>query len=625
MKIDTLKLTAFRSHRNTELSLARINIVKGRNAAGKSSLQMAIEYALTGRCALTDGAGRGAEALIQHGAQQFAVELTMSHGATIQASHSKADGTLIVIDHATHPAAGKQAQKWIEDWYGPLPVLSAVLNAGRFLEMSATEQKALLANALASEPVSMDAEILKLGAGVIPGLLSKVDSATVVDGLHKQCYDLRTQVNRDLKHLGVLTAPEIPADMPNAATVSERITKITSERNQVVAQRAKKMAEYEAARQQGERSAERRRHLDTQRRQTEGETIATSEDLAKLQKLAARAKEAAQLDAGIAELQRKVNSGYDMVTSLKGAQQAKDCPTCGRPMEGQDNRAAIAQMEEKELPQLQEQLKAAQTTRMKLGDPATAAERLERHRQAMERLGEIHAELETLAPSAAVDPPDLTAEDGSIRALDKRLAKGREVEQQVLKLEGAKKHYDETARLKQVLATKAEALERLVEYFGDKGPLKAALVGGRMPAFRERINQVLERFGFSCAFELEPYLLQVQTIDGAHLRDLRQLSESEAYRFGIAFQIALAEATNVRLVIIDRADILQPDARRFLTEALMASELAQAIVLVTGEPTGEYPEIRDVKFIELVNREGQSRVLTQSATAARETVYEAVP
>jgi predicted ATPase len=59
MKLQTLALKNFRSHEETVLELDRLNFIRGPNGCGKSSIQMALEYLFTGRCQLTDAAGRG--------------------------------------------------------------------------------------------------------------------------------------------------------------------------------------------------------------------------------------------------------------------------------------------------------------------------------------------------------------------------------------------------------------------------------------------------------------------------------------------------------------------------------------------------------------------------------------
>src|SRR5260370_30418909 len=83
MRITTLTLRNFRSHNETILGLDRFNFVRGPNASGKSSIQMALEYLFTGRCAMTDAAGRGAEALIRAGAKELEISATLENGETV--------------------------------------------------------------------------------------------------------------------------------------------------------------------------------------------------------------------------------------------------------------------------------------------------------------------------------------------------------------------------------------------------------------------------------------------------------------------------------------------------------------------------------------------------------------
>jgi len=142
MRILTLTLKNFRSHQETILDRDRFDFVRGPNASGKSSIQMALEYLFTGRCAITDAAGRGAESLIRTGAKELEVSATLENGETIcrrrtpRSQIVELNGNRVPID-----TAGASLEKR----FGSADVLSAVLNAGRFIEMSEAEQKRLLA------------------------------------------------------------------------------------------------------------------------------------------------------------------------------------------------------------------------------------------------------------------------------------------------------------------------------------------------------------------------------------------------------------------------------------------------------------------------------------------------
>ena len=59
MKITNIELKDFRNHESTELALAPLTIIKGKNNSGKTSIRHAIEIALTGRAEFTDRGGHG--------------------------------------------------------------------------------------------------------------------------------------------------------------------------------------------------------------------------------------------------------------------------------------------------------------------------------------------------------------------------------------------------------------------------------------------------------------------------------------------------------------------------------------------------------------------------------------
>jgi len=77
LKINSLSLENFRSHKKTEINLERINFFAGGNNAGKTSILAAIEWALTGHCLWTDRAGRGAADLVRQGEKYTAAALKL--------------------------------------------------------------------------------------------------------------------------------------------------------------------------------------------------------------------------------------------------------------------------------------------------------------------------------------------------------------------------------------------------------------------------------------------------------------------------------------------------------------------------------------------------------------------
>jgi hypothetical protein len=155
------------------------------------------------------------------------------------------------------------------------------------------------------------------------------------------------------------------------------------------------------------------------------------------------------------------------------------------------------------------------------------------------------------------------------------------------------------ARRRASLEERAAQLDALVEYFGPGG----AMIGqasSQIRNFNESLNWQLAHFGYKCDFEVAPYEIHVGLLrnSDSSLR-LSQLSESERFRFGIAFQVAVAILTGLRLVVIDRAEMLDSKSRRLLTGLFLQGDLDQAIVLATGDEASPPSVPLGVRFIDL--------------------------
>lgn len=142
MKINRLIMEDFRNHQRTEVALDKINFFVGGNNAGKTSILAAIEWALTGHCLWTDRAGRGAAALVRQGEKCTAVALDVAGlGAVIRS----------LPPHALQ--AGKnsgvnEGQAAIQNFLDTDEErLKVALNAGAFMAMSTSEQRAMLFSA----------------------------------------------------------------------------------------------------------------------------------------------------------------------------------------------------------------------------------------------------------------------------------------------------------------------------------------------------------------------------------------------------------------------------------------------------------------------------------------------
>jgi len=243
MRIITLTLKNFRSHQETTLDLDRFNFVRGSNGCGKSSIHMALEYLFTGRCEMTDAAGRGAESLIRTGAKELEVSATLEGGETIcrrrtPRSHIvELDGTRVAVD---------AAEASLEKRFGSADVLSAVLNAGRFIAMSEAEQKWLLAQVVDAGKVDISEDIgnaLRAMNEEQPRLTRVAD----IEAAHRRFYDLRTEASRTVKALGQVAKPDIPPDLPSAQEVKNKLEDLRQQKERLVAQKAEAETSWESA------------------------------------------------------------------------------------------------------------------------------------------------------------------------------------------------------------------------------------------------------------------------------------------------------------------------------------------------------------------------------------------
>src|SRR5216683_249505 len=243
MRILTLTLKNFRSHQETVLDLDRFNFVRGPNGCGKSSIQMALEFLFTGRCEMTDAAGRGAEALIRDGSKELEVAATLENGETIcrrrtPRSHIvELNGNRVPVD---------SAQAFLEKRCGSGDVLSAVLNAGRFIEMSESEQKRLLAQVVDAGKVDIPEEIgnaLRAINEEQPRLTCVAD----IEAAHRRFYDLRAEASRTLKTQGQVEKPDIPSDLPSVQEIKKKLEDLRQQKERQVAQKAETDATWEVA------------------------------------------------------------------------------------------------------------------------------------------------------------------------------------------------------------------------------------------------------------------------------------------------------------------------------------------------------------------------------------------
>ena len=584
MRIQRLTLKNFRSHQETILDLDQFNFVRGPNASGKSSIQMALEYLFTGRCEMTDAAGRGAESLIRTGAKELEVSATLEGGEAIcrrrtPRSHIvELNGNRVPVD---------AAEASLEKRFGSGDVLSAVLNAGRFIEMSEAEQKRLLAQVVDAGKVDIPEEIcnaLRAMNEEQPRLTCVAD----IEAAHRRFYDLRTETSRTLKALGQMEKPDVPSDLPSVQDVKKKLEELRQQKERLVAQRAEADAMWEGAQ-------ARLKQVQTEIEEISSEILSPSQEQELLQ-LESQRDHAEKLRQELTDL---IAEQKAVETSLATAQGLKDkCPTCGQPI-AEEVRAGETEALRERLADLEGLIQGTREELNEYAEIEMATSRLEGHRKALARRAKLVEEQSKLQ---AVQRPNGSDLESRMTILVERINKGERVLEKAQQLESAKERWETHFREKSGLEAKIGLLDRLIEFLGPSGPMMGQ-ASGRIGSFTESLNHHLAGFGYTCTIALEPFEIRVSSSKDNHFGlSLKHLSESEQFRFGVAFQSALAMVTGLRFVVIDRADLLDKEKRKLLTSLLMNSGLYQAIVLATSDEAPPSVVPQGVKFLSLTEK-----------------------
>jgi RecF/RecN/SMC N terminal domain len=596
MRIQTLTLKNFRSHHETVLDLDRFNFARGPNGCGKTSIQMALEFLFTGRCEMTDAAGRGAESLIRSGAKELEVSATLEGGETIcrrrtPRSHIvELNGNRVPVD---------AAEAALEKRFGSADVLSAVLNAGRFIAMSVAEQKRLLVQVVDAGKLEVPGEILE-AMRAINEEPPKLKSVSDVETAYRRFYDLRTEAGRTLKALGQMENPDVAPDLPDVQEVRKKLEDLRQQKERLIAQKAADAAAWDSAQ-------ARLRRVQAEVEEASAEILSPGKEQELLQ-LASQQDRAEKLRQELTDLvanQKAAEKCLAAVLGLKGR-----CPQCRQPISEEVKTREMAALRER-VADLDGMIQGTKEELSEYGDMATAIFRLEEHRKALARRAKLTEEESKLQAMQRPNAGDL---DGRMTILVERINKGERVLERAQQLQRGKAQWEAYVREKASLEARIDSLGRLTEFFGPNGALMSR-AGSRMQSFAEGLNRQLAAFGYTCNLALDPFDISVVSKDSHCSLSLSQLSESEQFRFGVAFQISMAQATGSRFVVIDRADVLDKERRRMLASLLVNSGLDQAIVLATSEEPAPENVPGGVRFFDLTEVSKWGRVSPLMAEA----------
>lgn len=518
-----ITLTNFRNIRAAMMEFNGGAVVFGNNAQGKSSIIYALQYALYGRCAMTDGRGAGSERLIRDGVKSSEIEVVLND-VTVHCTINKkgsnewyctdADG-VIMEDIKT------RADLW-KRWNLDIDRASIAGMPEAYLDSK--ELGDVLAGYLAGK---IDVNNLLALCGPHQNWVRTFSAKKHVDltdptdlpRLGKLVEETRRDLNRDVKTarvamdaLGDTQTDRDPAELPkieaSLTTLRTRLEALNQELGRAQAARPRDVIDAEIV------SA--LAALDAAKKQAESARSTEAEHQAAVDVAQAALNAAQQADATAkyehSALTRRVN---ELKTALAAVQetQAGCCPTCNRELT-EAVRAVMAEGLQKDLTTAEgaladagakcdaalESVKAAHLSTKAARQQLSEASALSTDAAANVRT--LSAQVDALKREATIT----TRPAGTVQSdIDKTRAQIGRGETLVEQLTRAKQAAEHNAFLKHADA-ELEHLNWAVEYFRDGAALKE-LTGSRMAEFCDRVNS-----------HLKPYELAVRIEqDGKHV------------------------------------------------------------------------------------------------------------
>ncbi len=592
MKLTKLSIPSFRSYVGVDFDFdsPRV-IVAGVNGSGKTGCREAIRWALTGRCDGTDAKGAGSERLAPTGTDAVEAVVTVDALGDVRRKRSGGTHTLAVGEFTGDLSTLQRALYDHVDVSAPF--LDAVLDTSHFLGLHHADAKQLVL-ALLDVQVPVGEETLSLDA---------------LDAAYQQAFSDRRLAKVKLRDFAAPAAPdgERMATLENIdaqlSVLRKRLGTTATDAAQVAGQRLALSTRLEQIRSKGTVEPSPREGL-AEEIKTLDKSIETAEKAFEAARpgRSAAAKKAAAGSRNAIEL-RTVMAVLKEHRPTQGC-----CLEAGVPCETSKHKfnhrvkllkAELDGLGESSVDEAEVEVPTTLTqdrTRLRGLQAAQAAiseaERVNAGRA--QEIKDLEAEIAALPapPEGAVD-----AEGVAVRIRKGEMLRDRAV----VYWRGVETHEKATI-VKEALQADVTRLEALCEELGPKGARVAALAGSLGP-FQAKVNEFTERFGWTVAFTVDPWGVDVND------RPVETYSESEQFRIGIALQLAIAEVSGLSFAVIDRLDILDLKNRAEVAKMILQAPVEQVIMLATREPTNKWTEIEGVRFYRLAKTSGRTQIV----------------
>ena len=571
--IERVCLENFRSHERTEIGLGRLTIVAGRNASGKSSIRQAVEVALTGRCEVTDRAGRGLAECIRAGSKEATVTLAIRDLGDVVRTITHRGTSLQVGDWA---GSVKTQQEVLMRHMGTTEdLVAAICRAAEFPALSTKDQQVLLEQVCGSAIDRAAAAAALLDAGVSPDFVEELPEDLTLGWLadaYRQAYERRRELRRERDRLagqldGMRQALQELGEPKNAEdlkAIRERLNALEAEL-EVLEGRVEAAVE---AMTESEDLTARIAEFEAKLAELNGQEEDDAEDdpgedrvLEAKAELEALAEQIRRADADIAAIKQATTCPVSAAITCPLTRQQRDQVT----RELAKERGKLASRHGKLVQEYAELAWRREEARKRAEEKAAARRYREYLCEEIERLKARRAGI--VAPD---EDFDLNAAEERVEELRCLVRSARMEEARASAALEAATSLRQTEERLAALEAEVRRVEVLTEALapGPEG-IRSALLAATLDALEARVEENLATLAPAYQVQIDRGDFSILVDGPSGVVGLKHLSTSERLRVGCAITEALAYMAGLGILIIDDAEILDDGNRQAMSAWLL--------------------------------------------------------
>lgn len=587
MRIKSLQIQDFRGVQRLHVDLAPVTVIVGPNGSGKTSIAWALEQLLTGRCPGTDDRGAGADGLVRNGSTGKGSVSAMIDAGIVS---RMVPGGMQVTGWTG--ASTAQETELLNRMGVDKDLVRCAIQAGRFVTLPGEEQRQMLFKLLKVplDQISVGNHLKALAKelGQQPDALIRALVAIWPTGpkdlfkaLEKGAGDKRAGANRSLAEARKRLELHGVTALPEGVTAEDRDA-LETQLREVKAQKDTFLRKQGEAAGAAKRKRDLAEDLERTTREYTGTPVVTVPNLTGLESAVARteaayqqaAKKAQAMATALTDLQSQRRT---LASALEAFKKVDTCPLA--PVKCAQKPSVVPELESR-IAELDKQIPPAQTAKTEADGVLQAADLARKNAvsamsdgknaamkaEAREKLGERvkRLELEFKALPAVEDSTKLEAD---IATLTERVSKGERLVGALAEQERTALEHENFTDAVTTAEREAVLWEAMVQAMSPAG-VRARILNPVVNQLAKQVNAVLADLSY------ETLQVTVEAGDEFSIMcrnsvknttlPLKALCESEAMRVGLAFADVLNAYTNLGLLVLDRAEALDPVNKKAL-------------------------------------------------------------